>query len=147
MKRCDTHRWTGQRGGTCVGSEDPSGLFRIILLPSKRLFAHGIIHCRSISMNTPSGSLRGVRDGAIVGTNDLTHLFTLQPEAALLSTALPHKLDGAEKEAAKCQEANNVRNDVFGGGRNTEEIERGEGLGSACFDPLLVAGDGSVLVE
>jgi hypothetical protein len=51
----------------------------------------------------PSESLHGVRDGAIVGTNDsdLTHLSNLQPEAALLSTALPQKLDGAEKEAAK----------------------------------------------
>jgi hypothetical protein len=126
-------------------------MFRIILRPSERLFAHGITHHRSIrvSMNTPSGSLHGVRDGAIVGTNDsdLTHLFTLQPEAALLSTALPHKLDGAEKEAAKRQEGDNVRNDVFGGGRNTEEIKRGEGPDPACFHPLLVAGDGSVLVE
>lgn len=98
-------------------------------------------------MNTPSGSLHGVRDGAIVGMNDLTHLFTLQPEAALLSTALPHKLDAAEKEAAKRQESNNVRNDVFGGGRNTEEIESGEGLGPACLYPLLVAGNGGVLAE
>lgn len=147
MKGWDTTAEPASAAGTCVASEDPSGMFRIILRPSKRLFAHGIIHCRSTPVNTPSGSLCGVCDGAIVGTNDLTHLFTLQPEAALLSTTLPHKLDGAEKEAAKRQESDNVRNDVFGGGRNTEEIESGEGPGSTCFHPLLVAGDGGVLVE
>jgi len=77
-------------------------------------------------MNTPSGSPRGVRDGPIVGANHLTHLVALQPEAALLGTALPHKTDGAEKQTAKRQEANDVRNDAFGGRRNTEEIESGE---------------------
>ena len=122
-------------------------MFRIILRPSERLFAQRVTHRRLISMNTPSGSPHGVRDGPIVGTNDLTHLFALQPEAALLGTALPHKTDGAEKETAKRQEADDVRNDGFGGGRNTEEIERGEGLGPACFHPLLVAGDGGVLIE
>jgi len=76
-----------------------------------------------MSMNTPSGSLRG---GAVVGANYLTHLFTLQPEAALLGTALPHELDGAEKEATKSEAGDDIRNEVVGRSGNTEEIIRGE---------------------
>jgi len=84
-------------------------------------------------------------------TNLLVHdrnkgtLFTLQPGAALFGTALPHELDDAEKEATKSEASNGVRNEVVGRSGDTEEIVRGERVGTADVHPLLVAGDGSVL--
>lgn len=91
---------------------------------------------------------RSAHDGPVVGVwifNDLTHLFTLQLGAHLLSAALADGADKAEQDGAEGEESAGVEEDVERSLLNAEDLDNGGRFGAADLHPLLVAGDGGVL--
>jgi len=77
--------------------------------------------------------------------NDLTHLFTLELNAAAVSAVLLDKLHGDEERAEEGENCSEAGVEVVALG----DAESGEAVRGDAADvlPLLVAGDGSVLCQ
>ena len=85
-------------------------------------------------------------DGAVVVSNDLTHLFPYQSRTALTSTAISDKLEKTKKYEHDSGKAKDTILEDMGFGRESKEFHgRGSKWDTADLHPLLVARDSSTL--
>lgn len=110
---------------SCYWLSDPKGVLWVIL--------HA---CIQVPIRIPvwdeeilSRRLRcRVHDGPVIGIrifNDLTHLFTLELGAHLLSAALANGADKSEQDATEGKEGASVEDDVERGLLNAEDLDDG----------------------
>ena len=123
----------------CAALHDPQRTLRIVILPNERVLVVGVGR-RPVGASVLCGDCSR-HDRAVVCMNDLTHLLSLEADAALLGAAPPDELADGEEEPSDSKGADEVDEEVVSASLEAEDVDGW--LYTTDFHPLFVGGDRS----